>query len=67
MWRLNPFGMDSSAVFVFSALFLCLEPLTSNFYLDVYFGGVVVSGGTLSACRPCCVPRRAMCVSLASG
>jgi hypothetical protein len=31
MCRLNPFGMDSSAVFVFSALFLCLEPLTSNF------------------------------------
>ena len=25
------FGMDSSAVFVFSALFLRLEPLTSNF------------------------------------
>jgi hypothetical protein len=31
MWRLNPFGIDSSAVFVFSALFLRLEPLTSNF------------------------------------
>jgi len=30
-WRLNPFGMDPSAVFVFSALFLRLEPLTSNF------------------------------------
>jgi hypothetical protein len=30
-WRLNPFGMDPSAVLVFSALFLRLEPLTSNF------------------------------------
>jgi hypothetical protein len=30
-WRLNSFGMDPSAVFVFSALFLRLEPLTSNF------------------------------------
>jgi len=66
-WRLNLFGMDPSAVFVFSALFLRLEPITSNFWLDVYFGGIVVSGGTLPACRPCRVPRRAMCVSLASG
>jgi len=30
-WRLNPFGVDPSAVSAFSALFLRLEPLTSNF------------------------------------